>query len=220
MSFANIVNLLSAGGVAGASTVVGSAVSINTNQTYVVPERVGQGPLGIRVIGPNPDVASTYPLPENMRNAKAYLISLSGSASITDANALPPSLDLYFTNQANGGDVDGTETYLTWIPTGEGTVEPVNILNFQTTLNYTGVSTRGTVPNPLPAPPAPPAPPSDTVGVTPSGFQCVTNQMSFWFYPETGTETSELFLIANNPSDSTYAFNTKSELTIRAVAFF
>jgi hypothetical protein len=209
MSFANVANLLIAG--AGASTVVGPSVDILANQTYVVPASPGGGALGIRVIGPDPDEPSTYPLPANMRNAKAYLIGLSGSASITDANALPPTLDLYFTNQEDGGDVDGTETYLTWIPQNEGIQLPVNILNFQTTLNYTGVSTRGTVPNPLV---------NNPQNVTPSTYTCVTNQMSFWFYPEAGTETSELFLIANNPSDSTYAFNTKSELTIRVVAFF
>jgi hypothetical protein len=192
MSFASIANLLSAG-VGGAGVVVGPAQQIPATEGSPIslpPLDEGEGV---------PVVLGTYELPDNMKNAKSYLLTMSGSFYDTDGDATSTEpTALYWTGNEDGSGVDGTETYLNWLPVNIGIGPSFNRVFFSQDLRVTLASVDS--PN-----------------------SCSTNQIQMWYHPET-TTTENLYFIGVNGDSTSTAFNIDGDapqgITVRCYAFF
>lgn len=210
MSFRNVSNLL--GGGSSGTTIVGGALTVPITVAPIV-------------VFPNGAVntMATYALPDNMKNAQMYVVSVSGSISDTDNNALGV-VNLYWSANEDGSGDDGTETYLSWESVNEGVPPPLgvgpNILKFGIPINYTGPLTRATA---ISASTFNPGPPTEVGTITeliqPPGT-CFTNQINMWYHPRPEDNVENLFFIAQNLSETNTAINIKTPLTIRVTAFF
>lgn len=180
MSFANVAQYIQP------SVFKGSAVTIPPS------------PGGTGVIIPAGQLASlaTINLPANLRNALKYEISVSGALEDIDADG-PGIVNLYYTGNADGSGVDGTETYISWETASVGIVAPFNRLYFQQSLYMEG--------------------PSETQYAR-------TNQTVFEYAPQTPTTTS-LYFIAQNTSATRTQVRIVPQtptigLTLRVTAYF